>query len=334
MSTTEQWLEAAPPTQLTASATISATTIDKQVAPYVAKANGVSIASDADYVTAVDYINELKAEHSRLDKERIKTKKPFLDGCNELDAMYRGPLALLDSSVKVVKATMVKYDERKRLEREAEERRLIAERRKATLEAERLEREAQARLRAEEDARRETQRLADAEARRKVEAAEAEARREREARESAEAKARGDQQAAAASEARAKQAEEDARKAKEQGRLDREAAIEARRKQLKAEAATQAAVENMSAGNKAASMATAAALEAPKELETVSGVSRKRVWKYRLKAPIEQVPMMYHTVDHEVVQAAVDRLKDMAQATLGDWLEVYFKDDLAVGKKR
>jgi hypothetical protein len=333
MSAAEQ--EVLDNTPLVARADLSVVTVGvAQAHAVMQRVISITIASDADYSLAATFASDISAMSKSLDKDRVALKADFLAGCKRIDGYFKTPIDTLDTAFKRVKKVMVAYDDSKRLAREAEERRLTDQRGAAALEAKRLEEAAAQRIRAEEDARREARAAVDAEARRKVEAAEANARAAREAQAAAEATARGDKAAAFAANARAAQAEVDAAVAKTQAAADREAAIEARRKQLKAEAATKAAVETMEAGNQAASVATAAALEGPKELATVGGVARKRVWKFRMKVPLDQVPIRYHCLDSDTVQAVVDRLKDLASDTLGEWFEVTFEDVLAVGKKK
>jgi DNA repair exonuclease SbcCD ATPase subunit len=279
------------------------------------RAKSVVIQSDDDYVSAANFVNDIKATEKRIDEDRVRLKAPFLAGVRQIDDYFRAPLAACAEAVKSIKRTMLAYDERKRREREEAERQAAAERR-------RLEEEAQAKARAEEQARQAAERARLAEETRRREAAEAEARRAREAEEAANAKARGDQEAAEAAERRAKQAEEDAAKAREQSRIDREAAIAAKRQQLAAERAHAQAQEE-------AAKPIAVTPEPPK----VAGVARKRVWKYRIVKRLA-VPDSYLIPDEAKIQAAVDRLKDMAQEALGDWIEVYSEEALAVGKVR
>lgn len=157
-------------------------------------------------------------------------------------------------------------------------------------------------------------------------------RREREAaakklQDEAEAKLKAEQEAA-----------QEAERAKAAG--DREAAIEATRRQLRAEEAAKTTV--------AAAQEAAKAVEAPRPWVSptplkVAGVARKTVWKWRLKNPGKDlqsmlednlIPLKYLMLDEEKIQRAVDRLKDMAQETLGDWIEVYDEAALAIGKGR
>jgi hypothetical protein len=290
----------------------------------LAKANSMSIATDADYETAAGFANDIRAMQARLDAERISLKADFLLGCQKIDGYFRGPIAACESAFKAVKGAMIAYDDRKKREREAEEARQREERRKA-------EAEAQARVRAEEEARREAQRTADLEARAKLEAAEADARREREARLQAEARQRGDAEELEKANKRAAEAEADAKRARDQALADREAAIEARRRQNKAEAQTAAAT---AAVGKAAETVAADPVK-------VSGVARKTVWKWRLKqgadlqAMIQDniIPVHYLKLDADKIDATVERLKDLAQNTL-PWLEIYSESELAIGKKR
>jgi chromosome segregation ATPase len=275
----------------------------------------VVIDTDVDYAKAADFINDVKAMERRLDEDRVRLKAPFLAGTRQIDEYFRRPLQACTEAVKAVKSVMVAYDQKKARERAEEERRQAEERR-------RLEAEARERARAEQEAREAAERARlDAE-RQKREAAEAEARRAKEAQEAAEAKARGDQEAAQAAERRAKQAEDDARRAKEQAAQEREKAIEARRLQLRAEAAAQEAQAE-------------AAKPAPAAVEPikVAGVARKTAWKFRIKSRTN-VPDAYLCPDEAKIQAVVDRLKEMAQESLGDWIEIYPEESLAIGRGR
>jgi chromosome segregation ATPase len=283
------------------------------------QATGLRINTDEDYGKAADFANDCKRMGEKEDADRVELKKDFLAGCRRIDAYFKRPIELYDQAFKAVKEAMKRYDERKREALKAEQKRLD--------DARRQEEEAQKKRReAEERARREAQEKVDAEARARTEAAEAEARKAREAQAAAEAQARGDREAAEAATRRANAAEEDARKANEQAKTDREAAIEARRKQLKAERETQAGADAVSA-------ATTAATTQTTELDKVAGVSRKTVWKYRVRKQ-DGVPRNYLTPNFELIQTDVDRLKERAQEVLGDWLEVYSEQELAVGKKR
>ena len=155
-------------------------------------------------------------------------------------------------------------------------------------------------------------------------------RREREA----EAKRKADEAQAAIR--RQQEAQQVARDAAAAG--DREAAIEARRKALRAEAETAAAVSTMDEAVKAAS----APIAAPAAPAKVAGVARRTVWKWRLKPGADlvamikdnRIPTHYLKLNEDHLQMTVDRLKDMAQETLGDWIEVYSEDVLAIGKGR
>lgn len=271
----------------------------------VQRAKSIVIATDQDYVQAGDFAREVKARWDATEAERVKLKAPALEMGKTVDNHFRGPLAMLDSAFKETKRLMGVYDTKKRQEQEAEERRLTEERRKATLEAEAREREAQKRMQAEEEARREAQRAADAEARRRVEAAEAEARGAR----------------------------EDAKRALAEAAAEREKAIEARRAQLRAEAQTREAVISMEEGTKAAGEATAAALAVRKEPVKAEGVARRTVWRFRLKN-IDSIPRRYLKLDEEKLQRDIDRMKDAAQELLGDWVEVYAEEALIIGKGR
>jgi chemotaxis protein histidine kinase CheA len=298
------------------------------------QAVAVRIESDADYSAAAELAADISQSIKSIDADRVKLKAPFLAGTRQIDDYFRGPIARREEAIRTIKGAMLDWDEAKRREAEAERQRLQAEERAREAEARRKEKEAQERLRAEETARRQAAEAAQAQERAKREAAEAEAWRARQAAAAAEAAARGDQAAAKAAEARAKQAEIDAKNAKKQAEIDREAAIEARRKQLAAERETAAAAEAAAQAQTAAQEATTAAVAGPAALAKVDGVSRRRVWKFRLKAPLDKVPMRYHCLDTDKVQEVVDRLKDLAAETLGDCFEVYFEDELAVGRGR
>jgi DNA repair exonuclease SbcCD ATPase subunit len=298
--------------ELSAAAQLPAVIVS-QASAIVERSRAVVIATDEDYGKAADFINDIKAAGKKLDEDRVALKADFLAGCKRIDDYFRAPIQACEDAVKAVKAVMLTYDERKRREAEAERRRQEAERL-------RLEAEARERAQAEQAAREAAERARlDAE-RQKREAAEAEARSARQAQEAAEAKARGDQEAAQAAERRAAEAEADAERAREQARQDREKAIEARRLQLRAEAYTQEAQAQ-----------AAKPVEVAPEPVKVSGVSRKKVWKFRIAGP---VPTIYMKVDEEKIQSVVDRLKDMAQEQMGNWIEVYSEDVLAVGRGR
>lgn len=267
------------------------------------RAKSVTILTDADYVSAADFVREIRTRWESTEAERKKLKDPALDLGRAIDNHFRRPLSILADAATYTKLVMGAYDTKKREEAEAEERRLTEERRRATLEAEAREREAQKRMQAEEEARREAQRAADAEARRRVEAAEAEARGAR----------------------------EDAKRALAEAAAEREKAIEARRAQLRAEAQTREAVISMEEGTKAAGEATAAALSVRKEPVKAEGVARRVIWRFRLK-DIDSIPRRYLKLDEEKLQRDIDRMKDAAQELLGDWVEVYSEEALIIGK--
>ena len=298
------------------------------------QAVAVKIQSDADYSAAAKLAADISQSIKSIDADRVRLKAPFLAGTRQIDDYFRGPIGRREEAIRAIKGAMLDWDEQKRREAEAERQRLAAEERAREVEARRKEKEAQERLRAEETARRQAAEAAEAQERAKREAAEAEARRARQAQEAAEAKARGDQEAAQAAEARAKQAEVEAENAKRQAAADREAAIEARRKQLAAERQTQEAAEAAAKASEAAREATTAAAAGPAGLAKVDGVARRRVWKFRLKVPLDKVPQRYLCLDTDKVQDVVDRLKELAAETLGDCFEVYYEDELAVGKGR
>jgi len=289
--------------------------IQTQTQSLLNEARMVVILTDEGYADAAEIVNKIKAVAVQLEQDRVLLKAPFLAATRQLDDYFRGPVQVCESAIKIVKSAMLAYDDKKRIEREAREREQAAERK-------RLEEEVRAKARAEQEAREAAERARLAEETRRREAAEAEARRAREAEEAAQAQARGDQEAAQAAEKRAQLAEAEAAQAKEQARLDREAAIEARRKQLQAERA------NLAAQEEAAK--PIARSEAPVK---VSGVSRKTAWRYRIVKPLG-IPDSYLIPDEAKIQAAVDRLKDMAQETLGDWIEVYPEEQLAIGRAR
>ena len=298
------------------------------------QAVAIRVSSDVDYELAAGFVADIKAAFEQLDKDRVRLKKPFLDGTRGIDDYFRTPIARGEEAIRKVKDAMIEWDKQKRIAQELEERRLAEVKRKADAEAREREKAAQERIRAEEQAKREAAEAREREERSKREAAEATERRERARREAAEAQAKGIEEAAKAAEKRAQAAEEEAAKAREQSRLDREAAIEARRRQLKAEDQTAAAVATMDTAQAEAQAAGTAAAIGPDELHKVSGVARKRVWKFRLVTPIDKVPMRYHCLDTDKVQEVVDRLKDLAGETLGECFEVYFEDELAVGRGR
>lgn len=281
----------------------------------VARAKSVTILSDGDYVKAVEFINYVKGVEKRLDEDRVRLKAPFLAGTRQIDSYFAGPIGACVTAVKEVKTVMLAYDDRKRKEAEELARQAAAEQR-------RLAQEAQARAAAEAEARRQAQEAALAQERAARESAEASERAERARREAAEAQAAGVARGKEEAEARAKAAEEDAARAKAQAAQDREAAIEARRKQLRAEAQAQQAAE-----------AAQAPVEAAPEPVKAAGVARKTVWKYRIKSRTN-VPDSYLMPDEAKIQEVVDRLKDMAQESLGDWIEVYSEQVLAVGRGR
>lgn len=301
-------------TGLTAAAALPSG-IQREAQELLDRAKSVAIVDDAGYIQAKDFIDDIKAQEARLDADRVLLKAPFLAGTRRIDGYFGNPIKLCREAVDTVKRAMLHYDHKKRIEREEAERKAAEERR-------RLELAAQARAKAEREAAEAAERARLAEERQRREAAEAEARRAREAQEAAEAAARGDREAAAAADARAKQAEREATAAKEQARLDREKAIEARRLQLRAEREAAAAQDEA---------------EKPREVAPepvkVAGVSRKVAWKWRL-VPNVAVPSAYLAPDEAKITAAVERLKDLAQETLGGWIEVYSEDSLAVGKGR
>lgn len=324
-------------TELEAKATLP-TASEADANRVLARASGLTIDSDEDYVIAADFANDCKSAGEAEDATRVKLKKKFLDGCRDIDEYFRGPIALYDKAFKAVKAHMNAYDARKAEAARVEQQRKDAERRAAEAEQQRLEQETANRIAAEQEARRQAQATADAEARARTEAAEAEARRQTALREAAEAKSRDDHAAANAANQRAIIAEDNARQATERAKTEREAAIEARRKQLKAEAQTAAAVQTMDAGAQAVTQATAAALEERAAPVKVSGVARKTLWKWKLKdgAKLADVPRKLLIIDKEYVQSVVDKVKDkgLAEELLGSCFEVWSEADLAVGKKR
>jgi hypothetical protein len=302
------------------------------------RATGIKIDTDADYIAAQDLASECKRLGEKEDADRVELKKDFLAGCRRIDAYFRNPIALYEQAFKAVKAAMLAYDERKRKAAEAEQRRLAEVRRQEEEAQRRREAEAQRLAQAEEEARREAQAKADAEQRARTEAAEAEARKEREARLAAEAKARGDQEAAEAANRRAAAAEAEAKKANETARQDREAAIEARRKQLRAERETQTAVASVQTGAEEVMAAASAAFAHPKELDKVAGVSRRTIWKWKLREGkgLNDVPRKWLMLDAVSIQGIIEKVKDkgIAEELLGGCFEVYTEQDLAVGKKR
>jgi DNA repair exonuclease SbcCD ATPase subunit len=268
-------------TALTASVVLPAI-LDIGAAAVQQRAIAVVVSSDDDYAAAVGFINEIKAMAGQLDKDRVRLKEPFLNGCREIDAYFKRPITVLEESVARIKTAMVDYDNK---------RRLLAQEAARKAEEERREREA--------------------EAKRKADEAQAAIRRQQEAQQAA-------RDAAAAG--------------------DREAAIEARRKALRAEAETAAAVSTMDEAAKAAS----APIAAPAAPATVAGVARRTVWKWRLKPGADvvamiqdaRIPAHYLKLNEDHLQMTVDRLKELAQRTLGDWIEVYSEETLAVGKGR
>ncbi len=282
-------------------------------------AKTVSIHADDGYEAAARFCSDTSAVIKDFEADRVKTKAPFLAVTQGIDAYYGEAIRVAGEAVRIVKDCMLDYDARKKREREAEERLKVAERR-------RLEDEARTRLQAEEEARRQAQEAADKEARAKLEAAQAAERREREARLAAEAKSRGDAAAAEAAEKRAQLAEAQANQAKAQAQADRAAAIEARRKMLRAEAATNTAVE----------ASTQIPPTAPAEPVKVSGVARKTIWKWRLREGKVQndVPRQWLILDAAAIQAVIEKLKDkaLAETLLGDCFEVYSEQDLSIGK--
>lgn len=283
----------------------------------LARARSIVITTDEQLSLAETVAHVLKTEWEMLDEERARLKKPFLDGGAAIDDHYRGPIKTLKEAVETVKVTMLTY--RKQVQIEFE--------RKAKAEEEARRREQEARRKAEEEAHTraiEAQRAADkAELDRQTaakEAAQAEAAREKAARAEAEARASADQAAL-------KRAEQATAEAKENERRAKEEASDLRKKAL------QAAMDKLRAEETAQQATATAAIEPAKTVSVApkfGGGSTRKKYGYKIKGA---VPANYMTIDHEKIQATVDRLKDIAQETLGDWVEVTVEESLALGRK-
>lgn len=170
-----------------------------------------------------------------------------------------------------------------------------------------------------------------AEAKRK---AEEEERRRQEAeakriREEAEAKVR-----AAAEKQR--QAEEEARKANLDAEAERTAKIEARKAQMRAEEEARVAKER---ADDLEAKARATPMPVVADLPKTGGVSRKKVWKWKLKDNIggenlKTLPHWMICLNEDAVDARVKALKEHAAEMMGEWLEIWSEDDLAIGRGR
>lgn len=305
--------------------------IERATEAILVKAQSITIATDEDYIKAGEFGSSAKQELDRLEAERVERKEDFLRGGKRVDDHYRLPLATLKKAIDQVKTYMGAYNEKKRIAAAAEQKRLDDARKAKAAEAKRLEDEALAKIREEEQARLRAAEAKAAEERSRREAAEAETRRAVEAQQAADARAAGDRIAADAADKRAAKAEEDAKTANADAANERAKALEAKRAELRAQRETASAVQSMDAANAVASQA-ATTVAAPAR---VAGANDRITvkWKWRVKVGHAlKIPDRYLIPDEAKIQGDVDRLKEHAQEVLGDWIEVYSEEAIALKK--
>lgn len=302
--------------------------IERATEAILTKAKSITIATDEDYVKAGEFGAEAKRDLERVEAERVEMKQDFLRGGKRVDDHYRAPLANLTKAIEQVKAYMGVYNAEKRRLAAIEQKRIDDERAARAAEAKRLEDAALAKIREEEQARLRAAEAQAEEERKRREAAEAETRRAVEAQQAADARAAGDRVAAEAADKRAAQAEEEAKSAQADAATERAKALEAKRAELRAKRETAAAVQSMDTANAAATAAIVPAATA-----RVAGANDRITvkWKFRNVA-VSRIPTRYLTLDKELLQMDIDRMKDSAQGILGDWVEVYSEEAIALKK--
>lgn len=256
---------------------------------------------------------------SAIEQERVKMKEPALESGRRVDAFFKPVLTAFQQAGEMATTKLNAYDE--------EQRRIAAEKQRVADEVarnvrERIERQA----REERERQAEAQRVQErAEAARKTEeqriareAAEAKANEERARREAAEAAAAGDR-------VKAEQAQLEAAN-------ERQKAIEAKKEQLRAEEAREIA-ETENRRLQQASEARARQLEqqasavvATKvETETVevAGLSRAKVWKWKLKDR-DKLADQFLLVDEKSISRIVTAMKERAHEVVGvGAIEIY-----------
>lgn len=250
-------------------------------------AQSIVVANPEQYGLAATELKGIKARFDRIEDARKKMKGPILEAGRQIDRFFDAALEPLREAEKVVKGTMLTYQQ-------AEDRRAAEARRKHEEEVR------AARLEAERKAD-EARKKAEAEAQRQREEA------ERRASEAAEAKRKAEEARAAGD-----------REAAEKAELARRNAEAAERVATsKATAATEKGERQASAAMEKA--AEAAAKPAPVQEEVkVAGTSVRSTWKARvvdLKTLIDAVaagkaPMACLQVDQKVLDRAAVSLRD------------------------
>jgi hypothetical protein len=293
----------------------------------IAQARALVVSNPQEYEAAAGILQSLRGAFKKLDEERkaitgpidaAKARvmaffKPHSDAVQEAGELVRGKLVAYDTEqARIAAEAARKAEEEARRQRAAAEAKARQEREAAEAKA-KAEREEADRQRREQEA---AQRRAD----------EQRAAQERAQREAEEAKRRGDSEAA-------RLAEEEANRAEASRKAEEARAEQARKEALRADtkadnAEARGEVRAAEHENTAASIvAQVVQTEAPK----VSGIARKKVWKYRIKDP-SAIKRAYLTED-EVKIGKLVRAMGAEAADMVGGIEVWQENDVAARAK-
>lgn len=234
----------------------------------VALAGSYHVTTAEEYGAAGADLVQVNGAIARLEELRLGMTRPIDQGLKAIRAFFAGPTERLERAKNQIKRAMIAYDE--------EQRRIAAE----------------AQRRAEEEARKERDRLAAiaAEAQRKADEKAAEERRQAEA-----ARAAGDLAAAA-------------------------------KHEQKAERVEQRAEERVETLQTVASTIVAPVIE--RETPKVKGISGRRVWKFRIK-DASKLPREYTMPDEKKIGGVVRAMKGDTRI---DGVEVWDEPDLSASR--
>lgn len=294
---------------------------------------GTAVTTDEEYVAKADMLKQVKAGYKAVEDERLMIVKPINEGLRVVNLRYKTwGEGFLEVETEI-KRQLIAYDEEQRKKREEEQRKLQAEIDRQRREA--AQRAEEARRKAEEEAA-EIRRKAKAEAaekRRQAEAEAAEIRRKAEA-EAAERRRKAEAAAAAGRAAEAARQREEAAKAEARAKQEaeeREAQAKIEAERLAQEAEQKAARREERGDERSEELTlTAATLVAPETAPArvaVKGLSRRTVWKFKIK-DASKIPDMYKMVDEQKLAKLVKAMGKQAEE-LVPGIECYEEADLS-----
>lgn len=280
---------------------------------------GLAVTDAGTYEMCAQIRASCRNRWAAIEAERVKMKEPALESGRRVDAFFKPVLTAFQQAGELATAKLNTYDE--------EQRRIAAQSQRIADEVARQERE-----RIEKQAREERERQAEAQRQRERAEAARKAEEDRIARGAAEAKANEERARREAAEAAAAGDRVKAEQAQLEAAAERRKAIEARKEQLRAEEAREIAeAENRRLQHESEQRARAleqqanAVVAEKVETETVevAGLSRAKVWKWKLKDR-DKLADQFLLVDEKSISRIVSAMRQRAHEVVGvGAIEIY-----------